>query len=71
VTSPEEDADFQAYLAEQRHRLVVHPFQLRTAGEPMYYDGPVNHQAVAGSDGDLPVPVDGIEVHRRASAPAP
>jgi hypothetical protein len=37
----------------------------------MYYDGPVNHQAVAGSAGDLPVPVDGIEVHRRASAPAP
>jgi hypothetical protein len=61
--SPEDDADFQAYLAEQRQRQVIHPSQLRTAAGPMYYDGPVNHQAVAGSDGDLPVPAGDVPVH--------
>jgi hypothetical protein len=61
--SPEDDALFQEWLAEQRQRQVIHPSQLRTAGEPMYYDGPVNHQAVAGSDGDLPVPAGDVPVH--------
>jgi hypothetical protein len=69
--SPEDDADFQAYLAEQRQRQVIHPSQLRTAGEPepapaadpAYYRGPVNHQAVAGADGDQPVPAGDVPVH--------
>jgi hypothetical protein len=67
--SPEDDALFQEWLAEQRQRQVIHPSQLRTAGEPepaepepAYYRGPVNHQA-GGADGDQPVPAGDVPVH--------